>query len=96
MAEMVTRTVITTEVTVLGVDEVTAEPRNETYVFKGKIKQDKLMPTVNKANKIDKFHPAYVVSYEYKETLLGVPLEKFIEIGVPVTRPASQQKKETA
>lgn len=92
--EMVTRTFITTKVVTLGVDEATGESRNESYTFVGKIKEDKLMSYVTKANTIEGYHPAFVVSYEYEENVYGLDKDTFLSLAVKVERPESQKKKD--
>lgn len=98
---MVTRTIITTEVIVLGVNEETGESENRGFNIPGKVEgsakvtaKEKALKLANKANTDKKFHPAVVVDLVSHEKIYGVPISKFMEIAVNVERPASQTKKD--
>lgn len=96
--DMITRTITSTVVTVLGIYEDTAEPTNVTVTLGGVITdKEKAMAKAKKAIAADEnyegYHPAMVVSMEKKEQLLGITVEDFIAHSVPVERPASQCKK---
>ena len=92
---MVTRTIITTQVTVLGVDEVAGEARNATYNLLGDYTDKaKALKMVIKANTVETYRPSVVVDMKKEERVLGIPVSKFMELAVEVERPKSQQKKE--
>ena len=96
--DMITRTLVTTAVTVLGVNGITAETSNETLVFPGVIKDnDKALAMFKKASGkngvLQDFHPVVVVSMEKREQLLGITVEDFMAHAVPVERPKSQTKE---
>ncbi len=92
---MVTRTIISTKVTVLGVDEVAGEATNETYNLPGDYTDKaKALKAVIKANTVETYHPSVVVDMKKEEHVLGIPVSKFMELAVEVERPKSQQKKE--
>lgn len=91
---MVTRTFITTQVTVLGVDEVAGEAANATYNLPGDYTDKaKALNAVIKANTVETYHPSVVVDMKKEERVLGIPVSKFLELAVAVERPKSQQKK---
>lgn len=96
--DMITRTITSTVVTVLGIYEDTVEPTNVTVTLGGVITdKEKAMVKAKKAIAADEnykgYHPAMVVSMEKKEQLLGITVEDFIAHAVPVERPESQRKK---
>lgn len=92
---MVTRTIISTKVTVLGVDEVAGEATNETYNLPGDYTDKaKALKAAIKANTVETYHPSVVVDMKKEEHVLGIPVSKFMELAVEVERPKSQQKKE--
>lgn len=93
---MVTRTIISTQVTVLGVDEVAGEATNATYNLPGDYTDNKAkaLKAVIKANTVETYHPSVVVDMKKEERVLGIPVSKFLELAVEVERPKSQQKKE--
>lgn len=92
---MVTRTIICTQVTVLGVDEVAGEATNTTYNLPGDYTDKaKALKAVIKANTVETYHPSVVVDMKKEERVLGMPVSKFTELAVEVERPKSQQKKE--
>lgn len=92
---MVTRTIISTQVTVLGVDELAGEAANATYNIPGDYTDKaKALKTVIKVNTVKTYHPSVVVDMKKEERVLGIPVSKFMELAVEVKRPKSQQKKE--
>lgn len=92
---MVTRTIISTQVTVLGVDEVAGEATNVTYKLPGDYTDmTKALKAVIKANTVETYHPSVIVDMKKEERVLGIPVSKFLELAVEVERPKSQQKKE--
>lgn len=91
---MVTRTIISTQVTVLGVDEVAGEVTNVTYSLPGYYTDKaKALKAVIRANTVGTYHPSVVVDMKKEERVLGIPVSKFLELAVEVERPKSQQKK---
>ena len=99
--DMITRTLVSTAVTVLGVNGVSAETHNETVVFPGVIKdKEKALAMVKKhlsAKELFKdYHPAVVVSMEKSQQLLGITIEDFMAHAVPVKRSKSQTKEAQA
>lgn len=93
---MVTRTIISTQVTVLGVDEVAGEVSNVTYNLPGDYTDKaKAIKAVIKANTVETYHPSLVVDMKKEERVLGIPVSKFLELAVEVERPKSQQKKKS-
>lgn len=91
---MVTRTIVSTEITVLGVSELAGEASNRTYVVPFKIDdKDKALKYAIKENDDPDYHPSIVVSTKCKEEVMGVTLKQFMEMAVEVIRPESQQKK---
>lgn len=92
---MVTRTIISTQVTVLGVDEVTGEATNATYKLVGDYTdKEKALKDVINVNTVETYHPSLVVDMKKEECVFGIPVSKFMELAVKVERPKSQQKKE--
>lgn len=92
---LVTRTIISTQVTVLGVDEVAGEATNATYNLPGDYTDKaKALKAVIKVNTVKTYHPSVVVDMKKEERVLGIPVSKFMELAVEVERPKSQQKKE--
>lgn len=92
---MVTRTIISTQVTVLGVDEVAGEATNATYKLVGDYTDKaKALKAVINVNTVETYHPSVVVDMKKEECVFGIPVSKFMELAVKVERPKSQQKKE--
>lgn len=94
--QLITRTVVSTEVMVLGVDEVSGESENRTYILPGdytNTENEKILKKVRIANDDCNFHPAVVVDAERNEKVMGLEISKFMELAHEVTRPESQQKK---
>lgn len=90
---MVTRTIVSTEITVLGVSELAGEASNRTYIVPFKIDdKDKALKFAIKENDDPDYHPSIVVSTKRKEKVMGVTVKQFMEMAVEVIRPASQQK----
>ena len=91
---MVTRTIVSTNITVLGVSESVGEASNRTYVVPYKIEdKEKALKLAVKENTDPDYHPSIVVSLEYDEKVMGITVKQFMEMAVEVTRPESQQKK---
>lgn len=91
---MVTRTIVSTNITVLGVSESAGEASNRTYVVPSKIEDKvKALKLAVKENTDPDYHPSIVVSLEYVEKVMGITVKQFMEMAVEVTRPESQQKK---
>lgn len=99
--DMITRTLVSTAVTVLGVNGISAETSNETVIFPGVINDNekalaKFKKHIEKLDEFKDFHPAVVVSMEKREQLLGITVEDFMAHAVPVERPKSQTKEAQA
>lgn len=94
--QLITRTVLSTRVTVLGVDEVTGESGNRTYILPGDYKdkdKEKVLKMVNAVNQEESYHPAVIVEMSTDEKVMGLEISKFLEFAHEVVRPESQQKK---
>lgn len=92
--QLITRTIVTTKVTVLGVNVTIGETENRTYFVPGAITdQAKALKLAIKQNTEPEFVPALVVDLAHDEKVYGLELSKFIELAHEVERPASQQKK---
>lgn len=91
---LVTRTIKFTKVTVLGVNEITGEAENRTYVIPGAIlAPDKALRTVTKCNEDPQYHPSVVVDIAQDEKVYALDITKFMELAHEIVRPLSQQKK---
>ena len=91
---MVTRTIVSTNITVLGVSESAGEASNRTYVVPFKIEnKDKALKLAIEENTDPDYHPSIVVSIEHNEKVMGITVKQFMEMAVEVIRPESQQKK---
>lgn len=78
---MVTRTVVATEVTALCLNIETAEPFNKTVILSGTFKDKQAIEkAAKKAIDTDLEKCVTVVEYTEKETLYGMPEQKFIEL----------------
>ena len=86
--DMITRTLVSTAVTVLGVNGVSAEDNEKALAMFKK--------AAEKNGVLQDFHPAVVVSMEKREQLLGITVEDFMAHAVPVERPKSQTKEAQA
>lgn len=95
MAKMVTRTIATTQVTVLGVSKTAGESMNKSFVVPGEIvDNDKALKIVNKMlPETSDFVPALVVELSTTTAVRGMTEEDFIEHSIIVERPESQRKK---
>lgn len=92
--QLITRTIVTTKVTVLGVNATIGETENRTYFVAGAITdQAKALKLAIKQNTEPEFVPALVVDLAQDEKVYGLELSKFIELAHEVERPVSQQKK---
>lgn len=92
--KLITRTIVTTKVTVLGVNATIGETENRTYFVPGAITdQAKALKLAIKQNKEPEFVPAMVVDLAQDEKVYGLELTKFMELAHEIERPASQQKK---
>lgn len=92
--QLITRTIVTTKVTVLGVDATFGETENRTYFVPGAITdQAKALKMAIKQNTEPEFVPALVVDLAQVEKVYGLEVSKFIELAHEVERPVSQQKK---
>ena len=92
--QLISRTIVTTKVTVLGVNASIGETENRTYFVTGAITdQAKALKLAIKQNTEPEFVPALVVDLTQDEKVYGLELSKFIELAHEVERPVSQQKK---
>ena len=94
--QLITRTVLSTRVTVLGVDEGTGESGNRTYILPGDYKdkdKEKVLKKVIAVNQEKTYHPAVIVEMTTDEKVMGLEISKFLELAHEVVRPESQQKK---
>ena len=92
--QLITRTIVTTKVTVLGIDATFGEAENRTYFVPGAITdQAKALKMAIKQNTEPEFVPALVVDLAQDEKVYGLEVSKFIELAHEVERPVSQQKK---
>lgn len=92
--KLITRTINSTKVTVLGVNEITGEAENRTYVIPGSIlAPDKALRMAVKRNEDPEYHPSVVVDTVLEEKVYGLEITKFMELAHEVERPVSQQKK---
>lgn len=90
---MVTRTITSTEIIVLGISEMAGEASKRAYIAPFKIdSKEKALKFVIKENQDTNYHPSIVVSIEHKEKVMGITVKDFMEMAVEVTRPVSQQK----
>lgn len=93
--KLITRTVLSTRVTVLGVDEETGESGNRTYIIPGDYKdkdKEKVIKKVNTVNQEKSYHPAVIVEMITDEKVMGLEISKFLELAHEVVRPESQRK----
>lgn len=90
---MVTRTITSTEIIVLGVSEKAGKASNRTYIAPFKIDdEEKALKFAIKENHDTDYHPSIVVSIEHNEKVMGITIKEFMEMAVEVIRPVSQQK----
>ena len=76
---MVTRTIVGTEVTLLALDTVSAEPQNVTYTLFGKFKDSKaLLKAVQRKFETDTLKHVSVVSTSAVNQLYGMDESDFI------------------
>ena len=76
----VTRTITTTEVTILGMDIEKAEPMNKTFTVPRTFKDEsKLLKAVKAVGETDTFKVVSIVDTKVNETLYGMSEQEFIE-----------------
>lgn len=91
--KLITRTIVSTKVTVLGVNATIGETENRTYLVPGAITdQAKALKLAIKQNTEPEFVPALVVDLAQDEQVYGLEISKFMEHAHEVVRPVSQQK----
>ena len=91
--KLITRTIVSTKVTVLGVNATSGETENRTYFVAGAITdQAKALKLAIKQNTEPEFVPALVVDLAQDEKVYGLEISKFMEHAYEVARPVSQQK----
>ena len=90
---MVTRTILTTEVTVLCLDLIKAEPFNKTVTLPRTYKDEKaMMKKVSAIIDNDEVKAVHVVDTKVNETLYGMTEEQFISMAEQQDRrPVIQQ-----
>lgn len=77
---MVTRTIISTQVTALCLNLITAEPFNETFTLAGTYKDNaKMKKALEKMYNNDEHIIAHIVHSEVVNTLYGMTEQKFME-----------------
>lgn len=92
--QLITRTIISTRVTVLGVNEIAGEAEYRTFVIPGRIlSSEKALKMLTKSNEDPQYHPSVVVDMQLDEKVYGLEISKFMELAHEVERPVSQQKK---
>lgn len=94
---MITRTIKTTKVTVLGMDITTAEPENRTVVLARTYpSMEKMLVAAKAAAETDTYKVVHIVASEVVEQLYGMPEQQFVELAQPITRPAEDPENATA
>lgn len=84
---MITRTIKSRTVTVLGIDIETAEPCNKSVTYTPIIdKPDKELAKVKELIETETFKVAAIVNRADSEQILGMTEQFFLENAVPVTR----------
>lgn len=92
--KLITRTINFTKVTTRGVNEITGDAENRTYVIPGIIlAPEKALRMAIKSNEDPQYHPSVVVDIAQGEKVYGLEVTKFMELAHEVERPKSQQKK---
>lgn len=91
---MVTRTIETTDVTVLCVNVEQGEPFNKTVTVGGTFKDNKaLMKAVSKIIDTETEKAVHIVHTQANETLYGMTVDKFISLA-EVLPPRSEKTEE--
>lgn len=92
---MVTRTIITTKVTVLCLDVNSAEPFNKTVTLPRTYKDDKkLLKSVEEVINTDNVKAVHIVDKKEIETLYGMTEQDFIN-NAKILDPATRKEAET-
>ena len=77
---MVTRTIVSTEVNALCLNLITAEPFNQVFTLAGTIKDNaKIKKAIEKTFNNEEHVVAHIVSVKYNNTLYGMTEQKFME-----------------
>lgn len=93
---MVTRTIITTKVTVLCLDINTAEPFNETVTLPRTYKDDKkLLKSVEEVINTEEVKAVHIVDKKEIETLYGMTEQDFIN-NAKILDPATRKEVEAS
>lgn len=93
---MVTRTITTTVVTILGMDVEKCEPMNATFTVPRTYKdEEKLLKAVKAIGETDTFKIVKIVDTQVQETLYGMDESTFIA-NATVLPPRTQATQETA
>lgn len=94
MANLITRTIISTEVTCLCLNVTTAEPFNKVFALPRTYKtEESMLKKARELYETEEEKIVTIVSYEVVEELRGMTEEFFINNSKFITRPPSQQKK---
>lgn len=92
---MVTRTITTTQVTVLGMDVEKCEPMNETFTVPRTYKdEEKLLKAVKAIGETDTYKIVKIVDTQVQETLYGMDEATFIQ-HAQVLPPRTQGNSDT-
>ncbi len=93
---MVTRTIITTKATVMGLDVTKGEPFNETYPMPRSYKDEATLLKKLKAKyETDTIKLVHIVAVEETETLYGMTEQEFIEKGKILPPRTATEPKDT-
>lgn len=91
---MVTRTIISTQVNALCLNLITAEPFNEVFTLAGTYKNnDKIKKAIEKTYNNDEHIIAHIVEVKKLNTLYGMTEQKFME-NAEIFSPREQHNKE--
>lgn len=91
----VTRTIKTTEATILCLDIDTAEPFNETFVLPRTYKKDsEILKAANAINDKDNVKLVHVVDVEIKEQLYGMTETEFLKHAKPIVKTTAEADAE--
>lgn len=90
---MITRTIVTTDATILCLDVDSGEPCNRTVTLPRTYSKEK--DILRKAEKAlanePSVHPVHVVDVKVKETLYGMPESEFLAHAKVITRPTKKE-----
>lgn len=90
---VVTRTIVTTQVTTLCIDLTSEEPFNQSFTIHGKMTDDKrILKLIKEEHETDTIKIVSIVNKEYIKTLYGMAEDDFIEHAEVMTE--EQEKRE--